>query len=165
MLVLTPKPLNKEAFVPYGEVVDTQSARKTFPMNYGLATRYCDLAEIDIAEKSGITCISLVETKAITFPFEPKVMEYHPYGSQLFYPVCGSPFLILVAPQGKQLDASKVELFISDGTQGVNYHKNVWHHYLMPLEDNSAFFVVDRKADDENCVEVEIGLDITIKLK
>jgi hypothetical protein len=35
----------------------------------------------------------------------------------------------------------------------------------MPLEDGSEFFVVDRKADDENCVEVELDIEIQIKLQ
>ena len=164
MLNLKPKPLTVDAFKPYGEVVDINSARKTFPMNYGLATRYCDLADIDIADHGGKSCISLVKTKAITFPFKPKVMEYHPFGSQLFYPVYGSPFLILVAPPAKKLDGTQVELFISDGHQGINYHKKVWHHYLMPLKNDSEYFVVDRKADDENCVEVELDIEITIDI-
>jgi len=164
MLTLTPKALTAEDFAPYGEVVSTESARKSFSMNYDLATRYYDVADIDIEEREGKTCISLVHSNAITFPFKPKVMEYHPHGSQLFYPLCESPFLILVGTPAKTLDASKVELFISNGKQGVNYNKNVWHHYLMPLNDGSQFMVVDRKANDKNCVEVELNIEILINL-
>jgi len=161
-MTLTPKPLTAEAFAPYGEVVDSDSARKTFPMNFGLATRFCDLADIDISDQGGETCISLVKSNAITFPFKAKVMEYHPHGSQLFYPLCQSQFLILVAPPSEILDETKVELFISNGKQGVNYYKNVWHHYLMPLEDDSEFMIVDRKADDENCIQTDLTMEIRI---
>ncbi len=161
---LTPKPLTTEAFVPYGEVVSASSAKKEFSMNYGLATRYFDLAEIDIEEKGGKTCISLVQSNAIKFPFTVEKMEYHPFGSQLFYPLCECPFLILVSTPAETLDTNKLELFISNGKQGVNYHKNVWHHYLMPLDDNSGFMVVDRNGNDENCIETQITAGITISL-
>lgn len=163
-MILTPKPLTAEAFVPYGEVVDIHSANKEFSMNYGMATRYFDLAEIDVEEKGGKTCISLVKSNAIFFPFNVEKMEYHPYGSQMFYPLCESPFLILVSTPAETLDTTKLELFISDGKQGVNYHKNIWHHYLMPLNDGSQFMVVDRNGNDENCVETQITEEIIISL-
>ncbi len=161
---LTPKPLTAEAFTSYGEVVSIDSAKKEFSMNYGLATRYFDLANIDVEEKGGKTCISLVQSNAIKFPFSVEKMEYHPFGSQLFYPLSERPFLILVSTPSETLNTNKLELFISNGKQGVNYHKNVWHHYLMPLDDDSGFIVVDRNGNDENCVETELRDKITINL-
>lgn len=161
---LTPKPLTPEAFSPYGEVVDIQSAKKEFSMNYGLATRYFDMAEIDVEDEGGKTCISLVNSNAIVFPFSVEKMEYHPLGSQLFYPLCGSPFLILVSTPAETLDTNKLELFISDGKQGVNYHKGVWHHYLMPLNDDSGFIVVDRNGNDDNCIESELDDEVIIQI-
>jgi ureidoglycolate lyase len=163
-MLLIPKPLTAEAFAPYGEVVSTDAAKKEFSMNYGLATRYFDLAEIDADEKGGKTCISLVNSNAIKFPFSVEKMEYHPFGSQLFYPLCNRPFLILVSTPAETLDTDKLELFISNGKQGVNYHKKVWHHYLMPLDDNSGFMVVDRNGNDDNCVETQINKQIHIHL-
>jgi len=163
-MILTPKPLTPEAFAPYGDVVSISSAKKEFSMNYGMATRYFDLATIDVEEKGGKTCISLVNSNAIQLPFSVEKMEYHPFGSQLFYPLCENPFLILVSTPAETLDTNKLELFISDGKQGVNYHKKVWHHYLMPLNDNSEFMVVDRNGNDENCVETQIKDQIQIQL-
>ena len=163
-MLLTPKPLTAEAFTPYGEVISTESAKKEFSMNYGLATRYFDLAEIDVEEKGGKTCISLVQSNAIKLPFTIEKMEYHPFGSQLFHPLSERPFLILVSTPTEILDTNKLELFISDGKQGVNFHKKVWHHYLMPLDDNSGFIVIDRNGNDENCIETQITEEITISL-
>jgi len=133
-------------------------------MNYGLATRYFDLAKIDVEEKGGKTCISLVHSNAIKFPFRVEKMEYHPFGSQLFYPLGELPFLVLVSTPSETLNTDKLELFITDGKQGVNYHKGVWHHYLMPLNDNSGFMVVDRNGNDENCIETQIKKQIHIQL-
>jgi ureidoglycolate lyase len=161
---MTPKPLTAEAFLPYGEVVDIHSANKEFSVNYGMATRYFDLAEIDVEEKGGKTCISLVHSNAIELPFTVEKMEYHPFGSQLFYPLCDAPFLILVSTPAEVLDTTKLELFVSDGKQGINYHKGVWHHYLMPINGESQFMVVDRNGNDENCIEAELSDEISLNI-
>ena len=164
-MVLTPKSLTAKAFAPYGEVVSIDSANKEFSMNYGLATRYFDLAEVDVEDEGGKTCISIVNSGTVAFPFTVEKMEYHPLGSQLFYPLCESPFLILVSIPAETLDIRKLELFISDGKQGVNYHKGVWHHYLLPINDGvNQFIVVDRNGNDENCIETQITEEITISL-
>jgi len=164
-MLLTPKPLTPEAFAPYGEVVDIHFADKEFSMNYGLATRYYDLAKVDVEDEGGKTCISIVKSGAVAFPFTVEKMEYHPLGSQLFYPLCESPFLILVSTPAETLDTTKLELFISDGKQGVNYHKGVWHHYLLPMNEGvNQFIIVDRNGNDENCIETQIEEEITISL-
>ena len=160
---LTPKPLTPETFALYGDVVDTQSATKHFKINYGLTTRFHDIANIDVDNNQGKPGFSIFQAQKTHLPHHVKVMEYHPYGSQLFYPLCDSPFLILVAPAAKNLDINKLELFISNGKQGVNYHKGIWHHYLLALNDKAEFVVIDRIADDKNCVE-EIIVGVTIEL-
>lgn len=161
---LTAKPLTQEAFAAFGDVIDAESAEKSFSMNYEMATRYYDLAKVDVIDHGGETCISLVKSKVVKLPFEPKVMEYHPFGSQIFQPLGIIPFLVLVAPPAEKLDSDKLELFITNGRQGVNYHKGVWHHYLIPLEEDSEFIVIDRKANDINCVEAELESKIIINL-
>ena len=164
MQQLLAKPLTQEAFSVFGEVLDVENAKKKLPMNYGMASRSYDLASVDVKDGGGDTCISLVKSKSVTLPFEVKVMEYHPFGSQIFHPLGDIPFLVLVAPPSVKLDINKLELFITNGKQGVNYHKGVWHHYLIPLKNDSEFIVIDRKANDNNCVETELDKSITIEL-
>ena len=163
-MILTPQALTSDVFSPYGDVVETGASDKAFPMNYGLATRHFNLANVDVDDNSGKTCISIVNSNSVKFPFTVEKMEYHPFGSQLFYPLCKSPFLILVSPPAEKLNTKKLALFISNGEQGINYHKGVWHHYLLPLNDASEFIVVDRVADDDNCIEAELENEIIIAL-
>jgi len=163
MLTLTPKALTAEAFLPYGDVVDTEYA-KSFNINYGLTTRFHDMANIDVSDGGGKAGFSIFSAKASTLPHQVKVMEYHPFGSQLFYPCCNSPFLVLVAPPSKNIQLDKLTLFITNGKQGVNYKKGTWHHYLMPLNNTSDFIVIDRIARDKNCVEIELDSEIVIQL-
>ncbi len=164
LITLKPKPLTTEAFAPYGDVIDTNTADKTIEINYGLTTRFHDMANIDVEERGGKAGFSIFRAKQIPLPHKAKVMEYHPYGSQLFYPTCDTPFLILVAPASEKLPLDELELFISNGKQGVNYHKKTWHHYLMALDQSSDFIVVDWIGDEKNCVEEEITDSVLIEL-
>ena len=93
-------------------------------------------------------------------------MEYHPLGCQLFYPVDETAFLILVAPRAEKLDTTKLELFITNGKQGVNYHAGTWHHYLLPLLNNGKttanFIIVDRMGSEKNCIETNLLEEVII---
>ena len=43
---------------------------------------------------------------------------------------------------------------LSNGRQGVNYHKGVWHHPVLALTDQDQFLIVDRGGEGHNCDEV-----------
>ena len=87
---------------------------------------------------------------------ELKVFERHPLGSQSFVPLSGRPFLVAVAPAG-DFDVAKVRLFRAEPHQGVHYRKGVWHHFLLVLEADSDFLVIDRAGPGDNCEEVELA--------
>lgn len=166
-MILTPEPLNAESFAPFGDVIDTNTAANSFEINYGLTTRYHDMANIDVEEKGGKVGLSIFSATAVTLPHTVKVMEYHPYGSQLFYPAGDIPFFILVAPPSEILQEKKLALFISNGTQGVNFNKGTWHHFLLPINESgnkSDFIVVDRIGTDKNCVEQDVQSEVIIPL-
>ena len=76
-------------------------------------------------------------------PFECKMLERHPLGSQAFIPLNDRPYLVVVAPAG-DLDEVEIRAFVTRGWQGVNYAKGVWHHPLIALDEVSDFIVVDR---------------------
>lgn len=162
MLKMIPKPLTPEAFSVFGDVVDVKEAKNSFEINYGLTKRFHDLANIDVAENGGKSGFSIFEAKPVALPHAVKVMEYHPFGSQLFFPLNNAQFLVLVGPASKKLDISKLELFVTNGKQGVNYRKGVWHHYLLPLDRKGQFVVVDRIANDDNCVEFKVEEELVL---
>jgi ureidoglycolate lyase len=45
----------------------------------------------------------------------------------------------------------RIQVFISDGSQGINYRAGTWHHPLLTLEAPSEFVVVDRIGSGSNC--------------
>jgi ureidoglycolate lyase len=62
---------------------------------------------------------------------------------------------VAVAPRGA-FDPAAVRLFRASPDQGVNYRAGVWHHFLLALEAESDFLVVDRAGPGENLDEVEL---------
>jgi len=82
-------------------------------------------------------------------------MERHPLSSQLFIPLNQRPYLVIVAPAGP-FDESAMKLFPAGPHQGVNYHTGTWHHYLLALEVDSDFLVIDRKSPGDNLDEIQL---------
>lgn len=76
----------------------------------------------------------------------------------------GQKFLVVVAPSltADEPDISKLQAFITDGSQGVNYRAGTWHHPLLTLESPSDFAVVDRIGTGHNCDVFQFAISIKI---
>ena len=146
MKVLKIKELNQKSFQEYGDIIDTNQ-QVPFEINDGKCLRYNDLANLSF--KNDQAGISLFESKRVALPYKFNFMEKHPLGSQAFIPVFGSTFIVIVAPDnyGKP---GKPEVFITRSGQGINYHRNIWHGILTPLEERGLFVVLDWIGSEEN---------------
>jgi ureidoglycolate lyase len=160
MRSLAPEPLTAEAFAPFGEVIEASPRAERIAINYGYTTRFNDLARIDVADEGGHAIVSLFRARPLDPPLL-KVFERHPLGSQSFTPLQGRPFLAAVAPAG-EFDPAAVRVFRAEPHQGVNYAKGVWHHFLLPLEAESDFLVIDRAGPGENLDEIELAPEAQI---
>ncbi|WP_150700335.1 ureidoglycolate lyase, partial [Pandoraea terrae] len=135
--------LTREAFAPFGDVIELAGA-KHFPINGGTTERFHDLAQVDLGPDGGRTLVNVFRGQARTLPYEVKMLERHPLGSQAFLPLSTVPYLVVVAPAG-ELDVSQMRAFLACGElgwQGVNYARGVWHHPLLALHETSDFIVV-----------------------
>jgi ureidoglycolate lyase len=155
MRELTPEPLSAEAFAPFGSVIQASDDAVKLDINQGHAIRYDRLADVDVADGGGIGVISLFRAKPLA-SLVLKMFERHPLGSQSFVPLGGAAYLVAVAPAG-DFDAARVRLFHAEGHQGVHYKKGVWHHFLLVLEADSDFLVVDRAGPGGNLDEIELA--------
>lgn len=121
-------PLSQEAFSAYGDVIETQQ-RDFFHINNGTVERYHDLALVEILEQDR-TLISINRAQPANLPLTIHELERHPLGTQAFIPMKGEVFVVVVALGDDKPDLSTLRAFITNGEQGVNYHRNVWHHPL-----------------------------------
>lgn len=154
MKTLAIEPLTREAFAPFGDVVELDGARH-FPINGGTTERYHDLARIDVGTGEGRPIVSLFRAQPRAWPIDIAMMERHPLGSQTFIPLGDTPYLIVVAPPGP-LSPAALRAFVTEGWQGVNYARGVWHHPLLALECVSDFVVIDRAGEGANCDELSL---------
>ncbi|MEZ3184509.1 ureidoglycolate lyase [Pseudomonas sp. LM13] len=152
MRTLTIEPLTKEAFAPFGDVIETEGS-EFFMINNGSTRRYHKLATVETAEPEDRAIISIFSAEALDMPLVIRMLERHPLGSQAFVPLLGHPFLVVVAPLGDAPVPGHVRAFRSNGRQGVNYHRGVWHHPVLTIEKRDEFLVVDRSGSGDNCDE------------
>lgn len=149
--------LTREAFAPYGDVIEASDSAHHFTINGGNTERFHDLAQID-SGADGHAIVSIFRGQPRTLPFSVQMMERHPKGSQAFIPMSGHPYLVVVAPAGKPPTAQDIEVFLAQPGQGVNYATGTWHHPLLALEAVSDFVVIDRSGPGANCDEVELAV-------
>ncbi|HEX9449507.1 MAG TPA: ureidoglycolate lyase [Dongiaceae bacterium] len=163
MIKLTPTPLTKAAFAPFGEVIEIEGA-KHYGINQGFAERFHDLAKLDTGADGGETIISIFLGEPRPLPIAIKLMERHPLSSQAFYPLQDRPWLVVVAED--PLSPSSLRAFHATGKQGINYARNVWHHPLLVLDPASRFLIIDRRGPGKNLEEVwfEDGVKIELQL-
>ncbi|GFM57348.1 ureidoglycolate lyase [Pseudomonas cichorii] len=146
------EPLTKEAFAPFGEVIETDGSAH-FMINNGSTQRFHRLAEVQTASPDDKAIISIFRAEALDMPLTIAMLERHPLGSQAFIPLLGNPFLIVVAPLGDAPESELTRAFVSNGRQGINYHRGVWHHPVLTIEKRDDFLVVDRSGTGNNCDE------------
>lgn len=144
------EPLTAHAFAPFGDVIEASDRSEILDINYGATRRFHDLADVEVGD--GRAIISLFRSQPLA-PVVLKLMERHPLGSQAFVPLQPRPYLVAVAA-GEALDPAAIRVFRAAPGQGVNYRAGTWHHFLMALEAESDFLVVDRDGPGENLDEV-----------
>jgi ureidoglycolate lyase len=151
MKMINIRPLAREAFAPFGDVLETEGA-PSFPINAGKCVRYHDLAKVETTGKKARPMISLLRGEPYPLPLELNMVERHPLGSQAFIPLSEHPFLVVVAKETADGPGQPIAFKTAPG-QGVNIGRNVWHGILTPLEGISEFAVVDRGGEGINLEE------------
>lgn len=149
MTELKAQRLTAEAFAPFGDVLQFDG-RVDKVINQGLCDRLHDRAQIDVSD--GRVGISLFDATPRKLPMQLEMVERHPDGSQAFLPLSETPFLVVVAPDEGGSPGAPLA-FLTDGTQGVNYHRGTWHGVCTPLHPPGRFAVVDRIGAGDNLEE------------
>ena len=169
-LILTPKKLTADSFSQFGQVISCENKDHQV-INDGYAKKYPDLAVIDTQEDNGKTALNIFVAKKRLFPLKIEMLEKHPFFSQAFIPRDDTPFLVVVAPFSVKPNIEDIKAFFSNGEQGINYARGVWHFPLISLKDDVHFVVIDRnyvaESDKlEQCIVYPINdTDISIEFE
>ena len=148
---LHPEPLTRDAFAPFGQVIETAGAHH-YPINAGNCERYHDLARVELGGVHPRPLISIVHGRHYTLPLTLRMVERHPLGSQAFYPLSAHPFLVVVASDESGTPGTP-RAFLTGPGQGINIAMNTWHGVLTPIEADADFLCVDRGGEGNNLEE------------
>jgi ureidoglycolate lyase len=150
--------LTAEAFRPFGDVIEARDSAQQFAINQGFATRFHDLAQVDVTQDGARVLVNIFRALPRALPLQLSVMERHPLGSQAFVAMSELPFLVVVAPPTEQLQLPQIRCFLAASGQGVNYARGTWHHPLIALQRPSDFLVLDRGGppQERNLDEVDM---------
>ncbi len=153
-ITLEIEPLTKAAFAPFGDVIEIDGAAH-FGINRNTVERHHDLAAVDVGvETGGKTLISMVTCNELAdLPYELPYVERHPLATQAFIPMDFTPMVVAVAPDVAAPTPSQIRAFISNGKQGINYHRNIWHMPMIFLDASQRMLVVDRGGPGNNLEE------------
>ena len=146
-----PQPLTREAFAPFGDVIDV-------PDEPGRT--YYEDALGNLRSNAHPSLSLSLKGETPDRPLRADMLERHEFSSQTFVPIDVARWLIVVAPHatagGPDLAGGKA--FIATGRQGVTYKPNTWHHGLTVLDRPGRFAVFmwrDGGKGDEEFVPVE----------
>lgn len=159
---LEPVPLTGARFAEFGDVIEA-SSKEHEPMNEARFTRFNDLAKLDIDLHGGHVAISIAKSRTPTvFPHRFDLVERHPLGSQAFIPLGGFAFVVVVAPRGESVEVADLRAFVTNGHQGINYHRGTWHMPLIASAEGHEFLIVDRAPGIGNLNEMHLDQPVIL---
>lgn len=147
---LIPQPLTRDAFAPFGDVIDV-------PDDPGRI--YYDGALGNLRPEARASLSLSLKAETADRPLRSDYLERHEFSSQTFVPLDVGRWLIVVAPHatGGGPDLSGMKAFLATGRQGVTYRPDTWHHGLTVLDRPGRFAVfmwLDGGKGDEEFVSV-----------
>ena len=151
------RPLTREAFAPFGEVID-------LPEVPGRTYYEEALGNLRPGARPSLSVSLRPETPER--PLRAELLERHEFSSQTFVPIDVARWLVVVAPHaaGGGPDRDGVRAFVATNRQGVTYRPNTWHHGLTTLDRPGRFAIFmwrDGGPGDEEFVPVApIGIRI-----
>src|SRR5262245_744035 len=109
---ITPQPLTRDAFAPFGDVIDV-------PDRAGRAYYEDTLGNLRPGAHSSLSVSLKAETPYR--PLQAKMLERHEFSSQTFVPIDVQRWLVVMAPHAAAggPDLGGVRAFVATGKQGV----------------------------------------------
>jgi ureidoglycolate lyase len=152
MITLKPQPLTRERFAAYGDVIESTELDRA-AMNAARFERFDDQCTVDMAG-AGRVAVSIARCRVATsLPYRVDMVERHPLGSQAFVPLSPARMIVVVAPPEESVEADDLRAFVTNGRQGINYHRGTWHMPLIAFEPGQEFLIIDRAGGEPNCDE------------
>jgi ureidoglycolate lyase len=155
-LTLKVRTLETAAFAPFGQVLcwrPKDHVRRNFA-----ASLFSDRA-------GAKPNLRVQRTQPTALPHHVTLIERHRHSSQMFAPLSGDPFFVVVFPSDKNGSPLLKDgrAFRAGGDQAINYNVDVWHHSFMAAERPGTFLMLrweDGMPADEEFLELKAPIRI-----
>ena len=141
MRTLSSQPLEAAAYALYGSVVRAGDLAVARAANHGTADAWDALATIETRRDASARCTaSLFRCRAHHAPLLPiRWLERHAHSTQMFVPMGGARYLVIVARGSDAPDLSTLAAFLVEGAQAITYAPGTWHHPMVALDEDTDF--------------------------
>lgn len=164
--VIVARPLTREAFAPFGDVISAGEGSGS-SANQGTAVRFDWAARLESDRPGAKPNLVFVRSMPQALPFTLKLLEHHPHSSQAFVPMRCGRFLVVVAPTAADggPDFTRIEAFVCGPGDGINYHRGTWHHPMIVIEAPAEFaMLVWEDGSPRDCVERELAERVVVQV-
>jgi ureidoglycolate lyase len=147
--------ITREAYQPYGNLIAADDALPFKSANFGRAKRFNHLGEIENLRTGAKLNLCIFRCQPAALPLAIKLLEKHPYSTQVFLPMHHSAkFLVLVALGDEAPELDTLKAFIVEGSQGITYHPGVWHYPMTALDGEIDFSCLIWEDDSKGDCEI-----------
>ncbi|MCU0813821.1 MAG: ureidoglycolate lyase [Burkholderiaceae bacterium] len=159
---LQARPIEAEAFTPYGWLVDPRRGHDGAPINADTSVRFDGFGALALTADGGVPCLAVFRARAQPPQGPWQVLERHRLGTQTFVPLAGARCLVVVALGDAAPDPATLAAFVVGGRQAFTLHAGTWHHGLIALDDGD-FVVVERRAAAEDCELAHLPVPVRVQ--
>ncbi len=138
---LRAEPITETGYAPFGAVLRARTASEARVANHGMALAFDDLASLENARgQAARPTLSVFHCKPLATPtLAVRLLERHPFSTQLFVPMSGRRYLLVVAKGLDEPDLRTLTAFLVEGATAITYAPGVWHHPMVALDQEMAF--------------------------
>jgi ureidoglycolate lyase len=131
-MIVKAQSLNAAAFAPFGQVL---------AWSPGDPDHQDHAAKLFNDRPGARPNLRVNRTQPITLPHTATLIERHRHSSQMFAPLSGGSFLIMVFHSDKdgQPILESGLAFVGSGNHAINYNVDIWHHPFLALEAPGTF--------------------------
>ena len=158
MAALECLPIDGASYRPYGALIS--AGGESVPANQGTAERSNFLSGLENSRPEAArpnVCVYRC-SPARANPFPVRLLERHPFSTQIFIPMGGvRRYLAVVALGGEKPDLATLRAFWAGPGQGISYHPGVWHHPMVVLDaPGDMACVVFEDGTEGDCATVSL---------
>lgn len=160
-------PLSRVEYERYGRVIAADDALPWRSANMGTSRRFNHLAGVENLrpDKAKLNLCVFSTTPLAQPPLEMKLLEKHPYSTQVFLPMdSGGQYLVVVCLGGDEPDLSTLAAFVAAGSQGISYYPGVWHYPMTSLNKSIDFAcLVYEDGTKDDCIIQQLSPSILVE--